>query len=37
MSEDAHRRYSPHPDMEMVECFEDINGEWVPNPVKRRI
>ena len=26
-------RYVPPPEIKMIECREDINGEWVPNPV----
>ena len=24
-------RYMPPPDMKMVDCHEDANGEWVPS------
>ena len=26
-------RYVPPPSVKMIECHEDMNGEWVPNPV----
>ena len=29
-SEEAHRRYSPPPNMKFLKCKEDTNGEWVP-------
>jgi len=29
-SEEASRRYFPYSGLESVECYEDINGEWVP-------
>ena len=28
--EEASRRYFPYSGLESVECYEDINGEWVP-------
>lgn len=30
MLEDVCRRYSLPLDMKMVECHEDVNGEWAP-------
>ena len=27
-------RYAPPPGVDIVPCHEDINGEWVPNPVQ---
>jgi len=34
--EEAFRRYFPPAGVEILECHEDINGEWVPNPAKPR-
>jgi len=32
-SNEAHRRYSPPPGVKVVECYEDTNREYVPNPI----
>ena len=32
VSDEISRRYVPPPTMERIECHEDINREWVPNP-----
>lgn len=32
--EEASGRYSPSKGLKVLQCFEDINGEWVPNPVR---
>lgn len=33
VSADLHARYMPSPTAKVIECKEDINGEWVPVPV----
>ena|GEM_PF-2956521 len=34
-AEEASRRaYFPPENVKVLECYEDINGEWVPNPSK---
>ena len=34
-AEEASRRYYPPKGMKILKCKEDINGEWVPNPVPK--
>lgn len=34
-SEEAHKKYSIPRGLKIVECYEDINGEFVPKPVFR--
>jgi hypothetical protein len=28
-------RYVPPPGVKILQCYEDVNGEWVPYPVER--